>query len=61
MQQTSSTDPIVPDGDTAEITVPPTAMRHPAGRGLADNLDVAGHDEVEHEAALRDSALRAPR
>jgi hypothetical protein len=49
------------DGDGTEITVPPTAQRHPPGHGLLDALDIAGHDEVQHEAALRDSALRPPR
>lgn len=53
-------DTAVPEGDTAEITVPPT-MHHPAGHGLQDTLDIAGHDEVEHDEALRNSQLRVPR
>ncbi|WP_266181289.1 hypothetical protein [Dyella humicola] len=55
------TDKPLPDGDDTEITIPPTVLRHPPGHGLMDALDVAGHDEVQHEAALRDSALRPPR
>ncbi|RDI99923.1 hypothetical protein DVT68_03600 [Dyella solisilvae] len=60
MQPHSATDSSTPEGDTSEITVPPTAMRHPA-HGVLDNADIAGHDEVDHEAALRDSMLRVPR
>ena len=59
MQRITPTD-AVPDGDDTEITVPPTTMRHPA-HGVMDNVDIAGHDEVDHEAALRDSTLRTPR
>ncbi|WP_199096203.1 hypothetical protein [Dyella sp. ASV21] len=59
MHPISSTD-AVPDGDDTDITVPPTAMRHPA-HGVLDSVDMANHDEVDHEAALRDSALRVPR
>lgn len=59
MQHTPSTDTVVP-GDTSEITVPPTAMRHPP-HSVVDNIDIAGHDEVDHESALRDSTLRVPR
>jgi hypothetical protein len=61
MQHTPPVDTTVPEGDTSEITVPPTAMRHPADHGVADTLDIAGHDEVEHENALRESSLRVPR
>jgi hypothetical protein len=61
MHTTPPTDKPLPDGDGTEITVPPTANRHPPGHGLLDALDVAGHDEVQHEEALRDSALRPPR
>jgi hypothetical protein len=61
MRTTPHADDSLPNGDTSEVTVPPTVSRHPPGHGLMDNLDIAGHDEVEHEAALRDSALRPPR
>lgn len=46
--------------DAGDAAVPPTAMRHPP-HGVVDSLDIAGHDEVEHESALRDSTLRVPR
>jgi hypothetical protein len=38
----------------------PGAMHRPNHSPL-DGADVAAHDEVQHEAALRDSALRVPR
>lgn len=61
MHTTPHADDFLPNGDDSEVTVPPTASRHPPGHGLMDNLEIAAHDEVEHEAALRDSALRPPR
>lgn len=60
MQRIPPTDVAVPDGDDSDITVPPTAMRHPP-HSVLDGADIAGHDEVDHEAALRDSILRTPR
>lgn len=60
MQPNAPLDNDLPEGDTADITVPPTALRHPA-HGVIDNVDIANHDEVDHEAALRDSSLRVPR
>lgn len=50
----------LPEGDTADITVPPS-MHRPAGHGIEDTLDIAGHDEVELDEALRNSQLRVPR
>jgi hypothetical protein len=38
----------------------PGGMHRPRHSAL-DTEDVAAHDEVLHEAALRDSALRTPR
>ncbi|WP_430388743.1 hypothetical protein [Dyella sp. 20L07] len=61
MQRTPPMDTAEVDGDMTEITQPPATTRHPPGHGLVDNLDIAAHDEVEHEAALRDSSLRVPR
>jgi hypothetical protein len=61
MRTTLHADESLPNGDTTEVTVTPTVSRHPPGHGLMDNLDIAAHDEVEHEAALRNSALRPPR
>ncbi len=46
--------------DAGEPNMPPTTMRHPP-HGVIDNLDIAGHDEVDHETALRDATLRVPR
>jgi hypothetical protein len=61
MRTTPHADDSLPSGDTTEVTVPPTVSRHPPGQGLMDNLEIAAQDEVQHEAALRDSALRPPR
>ncbi|MHA6204140.1 hypothetical protein ACXU4B_06950 [Dyella soli] len=61
MPHDPSIDSVLPQGDTTEITVPPVTLRHPRVHGVIDSLDVAEHDEVAHEAALRGSALRAPR
>ena len=60
MQSISPMDSTVPDGDDTEITISPTGMHHPA-HSVPDSVDIAGHDEVDHDAALRDSALRAPK
>jgi len=60
MQRISPLDSAVPDGDDTEITISPTGMHHPA-HGVLDNVDIAGHDEVDHDAALRDSILRTPK
>jgi len=38
----------------------PGHMHHPTHSAL-DTADVAAHDEMLHEAALRDSSLRVPR
>ena len=54
-------DTVEQDGDAVKNTISPTTLRHPPGHGLLDTLDVAAHDEVQHEAALRNSALRPPR
>lgn len=56
MKSNPSVDNALPTGDAA--THPP---HHPAGHGLLDNEEVAAQDELQHEAALRDSALRVPR
>jgi hypothetical protein len=46
---------------TAEATTSHLSNRHSPMQKLLDSLDVAECDEVQHEAALRDSALRPPR
>jgi hypothetical protein len=61
MRTTTHANDALPNGDDSDVTVPPALSRHPPGHGLMDNLEIAAHDEVEHEAALRDSALRPPR
>ncbi|MFC5741562.1 hypothetical protein [Dyella tabacisoli] len=58
---TTPPDPNALEGDTSDITVPPVAQRHPQGHGVLDTLEIAALDEILHEAALRDSALRPPR
>ena len=47
------------DGAT-DASASPGSMHRP-GHSALDTEDVAARDEVSHEAALRDSALRAPR
>jgi hypothetical protein len=47
------------DGRT-EATQPGSGMHRP-GHGVLDTEETACLDEVMHEAALRDSALRTPR
>lgn len=61
MQHTPNTETAVPDGDLSEVTISPTHVHHPAGHNVADTLDIAGHDEVDHDTALRESSLRVPR
>jgi hypothetical protein len=43
-----------------DATVPPGTMHGPHHNAL-DMAEIAAHDEAQHEAALRDSALRVPR
>ncbi|GFZ88209.1 hypothetical protein [Dyella caseinilytica] len=43
-----------------ETPASPGAMHRP-GHSALDTEDVAAHDELQHEAALRDSSLRVPR
>ena len=45
---------------TADTPASPATMHRPNHSAL-DMTDVAAHDEVQHDAALRDSALRTPR
>jgi hypothetical protein len=45
---------------TADAPASPSTMHRPNHSPL-DMADVAAHDEAQHEAALRDSALRTPR
>jgi hypothetical protein len=61
MQPKPPMDSTVPNGDTTEVTVPPAAPRHLPVHGLLESVDVAAEDELQHEAALRDSCLRVPR
>ena len=46
--------------DGAETTVPPGGMHGPHHSAL-DMAEIAAHDEVQHEDALRNSSLRVPR
>lgn len=45
---------------TTEVTTSPTGMHRPPHCAL-DTEETACLDEVQHDAALRESALRAPR
>lgn len=44
----------------ADTAASPGSMHRPT-HGALDTADIAAHDEMQHEAALRDSALRVPR
>ncbi len=50
---------ITKDGGS-DIPASPGAMHRP-NHSAQDMADIATHDELQHEAALRDSALRVPR
>jgi hypothetical protein len=45
------------------LTADDATSKHPhqPGQGLLNNEEVAAQDELQHDAALRDSALRVPR
>ena len=60
MHRSSPMDPTLPAGEATDVTVPQPTLRHPPGH-LLDNVEIAAQDELEHEAALRDSSLRVPR
>jgi hypothetical protein len=55
-----STDATINKDGAPDAAVPPGAMHGPHHNAL-DMAEIAAHDEVQHEAALRDSALRVPR
>lgn len=57
MHPTTPLDPSLP-ADDATSKHP---LRHQPGHGLLNNEEVAAQDELQHDAALRDSALRVPR
>lgn len=58
---TNATDAADPNNShVADIAASPSAMHRPKN-GVLDTEETACLDEVLHEAALRDSALRAPR
>ena len=42
-----------------EVPASPGTMHRP-GHSALDMADIATHDELQHEAALRESALRVP-
>jgi hypothetical protein len=45
---------------TTDAPASPATMHRPNHSAL-DMTDVAAHDEVQHESALRESVLRTPR
>jgi hypothetical protein len=47
-------------GATSAVAATTTLLPQP-GHHLLDNIEVAAMDEVQHEAALRASAVRMPR
>ncbi|HET6553055.1 MAG TPA: hypothetical protein VFG49_05895 [Dyella sp.] len=61
MQPTPPLDPAQPSADGCDTHAAQHPLRHPPGHGLLENTEIAAQDELQHEAALRDSALRVPR
>ncbi|GLQ91459.1 hypothetical protein [Dyella acidisoli] len=59
MTKPSTDTTINKDGNT-DASVPPGAMHGPHHNAL-DMAEIAAHDEVQHEDALRNSSLRVPR
>ncbi|WP_049621954.1 hypothetical protein [Frateuria defendens] len=60
MSQTFAPDSELDPNDLPEADLPPKTMRHPPHSAL-DTIEIAAADEVLHESALRESALRPPR
>ncbi len=60
MIKTITTDSDAAAGELADAAIPASAMHHPK-HCVLDTLETAALDELQHEAALRDSALRPPR
>lgn len=56
---TTHNEPAVTDGADADAETP-TGMHRP-GHSALDTIETAALDEAQHEAALRNSALRVPR
>ncbi|WP_233840169.1 hypothetical protein [Dyella sp. 2HG41-7] len=60
MSATSQTNASINKDGAADIATPPGAMHGPH-HSPQDTEEVAAHDEVQHDAALRESSLRVPR
>jgi hypothetical protein len=60
MSTIASTDVNGSKDGMADASISPTGMHRP-GHGASDSEGTACLDEIQHEAALRDSTLRAPR
>lgn len=60
MSTNASTDVNGNKDGMADVTISPTGMHRP-GHGASDSEGTACLDEIQHEAALRESILRVPR
>ena len=60
MSTNASTDVDGNKDGMADVTISPTGMHRP-GHGASDSEGTACLDEIQHEAALRESILRVPR
>lgn len=60
MSTTSHTHASVNKDGAPDAATPPGAMHGPH-HSAQDMEDIAAHDEVQHDAALRESSLRVPR
>lgn len=60
MSKTIAADSDSFQGNAAASTVPASTMHRPQ-HGVLDTAETAAFDEILHEAALRESALRPPR
>jgi hypothetical protein len=60
MSTNASTDVNGNKDGMADVTISPTGMHRPR-HGASDSEGTACLDEIQHEAALRESILRVPR
>ena len=60
MSKTIATDSASSQGEAAGSAAPGATMHRPQ-HGVLDTVETAAFDEILHEAALRESALRPPR
>ena len=60
MTNKPSTDTTITQDGNNDASIPPSGMHGPHHNAL-DMAEIAAHDELQHEDALRHSSLRVPR